>query len=125
MENNFIKIMAEHSDEKLIDILQSRNQYQPIAVDAAINESINRKIIIDSNDLEVKYPMSSIISVQNEINEQEYISAKKKQAENDMLYGALWCIGGIIATAAHIGFIFWGAILFGGIQFFRGLLNSK
>lgn len=32
--------------------------------------------------------MSSIISVQNEIHEQEYINAKKKQAENDMLYGA-------------------------------------
>lgn len=91
MENNFIKIMAEHSDEKLIDILKGRNNYQPIAVDAAVKESINRKIIIDSNDLEVKYPMSSIISVQNEIHEQEYINAKKKQAENDMLYGALWC----------------------------------
>lgn len=123
--DSFKEVMSNNSDEKLIDILKNRNKYQPIAVDAAINESINRKIIIDSNDLEVKYPMSSIISVQNEINEQEYISAKKKQAENDMLYGALWCIGGIIATAAHIGFIFWGAILFGGIQFFRGLFNSK
>lgn len=123
--DNFKEVMSNNSDEKLIDILKNRNKYQPIAVDAAVNESINRKIIIDSNDLEVKYPMSSIISVQDEINEQEYISAKKKQAENDMLYGALWCIGGIIATAAHIGFIFWGAILFGGIQFFRGLSNAK
>ena len=123
--DNFKEVMSNNSDEKLIDILKNRNKYQPIAVDAAVNESINRKIIIDSNDLEVKYTMSSIISVQDEINEQEYISAKKKQAENDMLYGALWCIGGIIATAAHIGFIFWGAILFGGIQFFRGLSNAK
>ena len=123
--DSFKEVMSNNSDEKLIDILKNRNKYQPIAVDAAVNESINRKIIIDSNDLEVKYPMSSIISVQNEIIEQEYISAKKKQAENDMLYGALWCIGGIIATAAHIGFIFWGAILFGGIQFFRGLSNAK
>jgi hypothetical protein len=123
--DSFKEVMSNNSDEKLIDILKNRNKYQPIAVDAAVNESINRKIIIDSNDLEVKYPMSGIISVQNEISEQEYISAKKKQAENDMLYGALWCIGGIIATAAHIGFIFWGAILFGGIQFCRGLFNSK
>lgn len=123
--DNFKEVMSNNSDEKLIDILKNRNKYQPIAVDAAVNESINRKIINDSNDLEVKYPMSSIISIQDEINEQEYISAKKKQAENDMLYGALWCIGGIIATAAHVGFIFWGAILFGGIQFFRGLSNAK
>jgi hypothetical protein len=123
--DSFKEVMSNNSDEKLIDILKNRDKYQPIAVDAAVNESINRKIIIDSNDLEVKYPISSINSVQNEINEQEYISAKKKQAENDMLYGALWCIGGIIATAAHIGFIFWGAILFGGIQFFKGLSNAK
>ncbi|KAB1157952.1 hypothetical protein [Flavobacterium luteum] len=122
---SFKDVMSNNSDEKLIEILSNRNKYQDIAVDAAIKESIDRKIIIDINDLEVKYPMSSIMAFQNEISKQELISAQKKQAENDMLYGALWCIGGIIATAAHIGFIFWGAILFGGIQFFRGLINSK
>jgi hypothetical protein len=51
-------------------------------------------------------------------------SAKKERAKKDMLYGALWCVGGIVATAANIGFIFWGAILFGGIQFFKGVINS-
>jgi len=45
------------------------------------------------------------------------------QAKKDMLYGALWCIGGTVLTLSNIGFIFWGAILFGGIQFFRGLIN--
>jgi len=123
--NSFKEVMSLNSDEKLIEILSNRNKYQDIAVDAAIKESIDRKIIIDIIDLELKYPMSNIISVQNEINEQEYLSAKKKQAKNDMLYGALWCIGGIVATAAHIGFIFWGAVLFGSIQFFRGLSNSQ
>lgn len=50
--------------------------------------------------------------------------AKKERAQKDMLYGALWCIGGTVATLANIGFIFWGAILFGGIQFIKGLVNS-
>lgn len=50
--------------------------------------------------------------------------AKKKRAQKDMLYGALWCIGGIIATAANIGFIFWGAIVFGAIQFIKGAASS-
>ena len=49
--------------------------------------------------------------------------AKKDAAKKDMLYGALWCVGGTVATMAHIGFIFWGAIIFGGIQFFKGLIN--
>jgi hypothetical protein len=54
----------------------------------------------------------------------QIIDAKKERANKDMLYGALWCIGGIIATVADIGLIFWGAIVFGGYQFFRGLSNS-
>lgn len=49
--------------------------------------------------------------------------SKKEAAKKDMLYGALWCVGGTIATFANVGFIFWGAILFGGIQFFKGLFN--
>lgn len=49
--------------------------------------------------------------------------AKKERAKKDMLYGALWCIGGIAATASGIGLIFWGAILFGGIQFIKGPAN--
>lgn len=55
--------------------------------------------------------------------EDQISDAKKEQAKKDMLYGALWCVGGTVATLANIGFIFWGAILFGGIQFFKGLIN--
>jgi hypothetical protein len=50
--------------------------------------------------------------------------AKLEKAKKEMLYGALWCIGGTLATAAQIGFIFWGAILFGTIQFLRGLVHT-
>jgi hypothetical protein len=49
--------------------------------------------------------------------------AKYEKARKDMVYGALWFCGGTILTIADIGFIFWGAILFGGIQFFKGLIN--
>jgi len=57
--------------------------------------------------------------------EQQINDAKKSRAQKDMLYGALWCVGGIVATAAHIGFIFWGAIIFGAIQFFKGVANMS
>ena len=50
--------------------------------------------------------------------------AKLERARKDMLYGALWCIGGTVLTFAEIGYIFWGAIVFGGIQFIRGAINS-
>ncbi|MES2776477.1 MAG: hypothetical protein V4722_20030 [Bacteroidota bacterium] len=54
----------------------------------------------------------------------EIRAIKKDRAQKDMLYGALWCIGGTVATLAEVGFIFWGAIVFGGIQFFKGVANS-
>jgi len=56
-------------------------------------------------------------------------AARSRVATKNMLYGALWCIGGIIVTAITFSaasgggryVIAWGAILFGGIQFLRGL----
>ncbi|RYD92110.1 MAG: hypothetical protein EOP50_13205 [Sphingobacteriales bacterium] len=53
----------------------------------------------------------------------EFTRVKKERAQKDMLYGGLWCAGGTILTIADIGFIFWGAIVFGGIQLVRGLVN--
>jgi len=49
---------------------------------------------------------------------------KRARANKDMLFGALWCIGGTVATMANVGYIFWGAIIFGGIQFFRGVMQA-
>ncbi|MDX2362319.1 MAG: hypothetical protein QNK23_16040 [Crocinitomicaceae bacterium] len=51
-------------------------------------------------------------------------SANKEQAYKNMGFGALWCVGGIIATAADVGFIFYGAIVFGGIQFIIGAIGA-
>nr|WP_294945449.1 hypothetical protein [uncultured Mucilaginibacter sp.] len=54
---------------------------------------------------------------------QQVTDARRAKAKNDMIYGALWFAGGLILTLAHVGFIFWGAMLFGGIQFFKGVIN--
>lgn len=55
--------------------------------------------------------------------QESYSEAKHQQGRQDMLWGAVWCIGGIVATAANIGFIFYGAIFFGAIQFFSGVIK--
>lgn len=119
--NNFEKVMAEHPDETLLNILKNRNDYQKEASDAAINEAIKRKLVSDLTDLQIKLP-SSAKPINPQFEEEKIIT--KEKAKRDMLFGALWCVGGIIATLADIGFIFWGAIVFGGIQFFRGLINN-
>jgi hypothetical protein len=54
---------------------------------------------------------------------------EKKQAGKDVLYGALWLGGGLVVTLISLsngrgGVIAYGAIIFGGIQFFRGLMKS-
>jgi hypothetical protein len=56
--------------------------------------------------------------------EEEIRKARQSRANKDMLYGALWCVGGTIATVSNIGYIFWGAIVFGAIQFFSGVAKS-
>ena len=50
---------------------------------------------------------------------------KSHPGKNDMIWGAVWCIGGIIVTLLSIGngagVIAYGAIIWGTIQFFRGV----
>ena len=54
----------------------------------------------------------------------EFINAElKRRAKNDILWGSIWCGGGIVLTLAEIGYIYWGAIIFGGVQLIRGLVN--
>lgn len=58
--------------------------------------------------------------------------SKKENGKKDMLYGALWCIGGIVVTAITYSaasgggtyIVAWGAIFWGAIQFIKGLINS-
>lgn len=51
-----------------------------------------------------------------------FIEAQKKDGQRDILWGSVWCIGGLIATIADFGYVFWGAIVFGGIQLIRGII---
>lgn len=59
--------------------------------------------------------------------------AIREAGKKNMLYGALWCIGGIVVTAVtysaaapgDIYVVAWGAIVFGAIQFFRGVWQAS
>jgi len=52
--------------------------------------------------------------------------------QRNMLVGGLWCLGGILVTAVTYAnassgggryVVAWGAIVFGAVQFFKGLAN--
>ena len=110
--------------------METNQAEQQEAINQIYNYAANLLVTQKKNNYEVKQALiekgldenSADIVVENLNN--QIATAKKERANKDMLYGALWCVGGIVATAAHIGFIFWGAIVFGGIQFFKGVLNA-
>ena len=60
--------------------------------------------------------------------------ALQSHAKKNMLYGALWCIGGIVITVVSYGaaasgsgggtyVVTWGAVIFGAVQFIRGVIQ--
>ena len=120
--NNFEIIMDGHSDKMLIDILKNRNDYQQEASACAIQESINRKIIDDWDDLQIKYP---VFQEMKHVESENEINFRKEKAKKDMFYGALWCTAGIIVIKLDLGFVFWHALVIGGIQLYRGISNFE
>lgn len=78
------------------------------------------KQLLISQGLDAESAAVVIKNLENELRD-----VKKAQAKKDLLHGGLWCAGGLALTVADIGFIFWGAIIVGGIQFFKGLVNLK
>lgn len=61
------------------------------------------------------------------------VDVRSKAGRKNMLQGALWCLGGIVVTAATYSaasaggtyMVAWGAIIFGAIQFFRGVGQAR
>ena len=57
----------------------------------------------------------------------------REAGRKEMIRGALWCVGGILVTAASYRaasrggtyVVAWGAIIFGAIKFFRGLARMQ
>ncbi|MDX6182070.1 hypothetical protein SGQ44_14010 [Flavobacterium sp. Fl-77] len=59
-------------------------------------------------------------NLENQLREVKYERARK-----NMIFGVIWFASGTIATVSGIGLIFWGAILFGSLQFYRGVINMN
>lgn len=97
------------------------NQSYNYAANLLLNE--NKSAYETKAALIEKGSSSEIATVIVDNLEDQIQEAKREKAKKDMLYGELWCVGGTALTFANVGFIFWGAILFGGIQFFKGLIN--
>jgi hypothetical protein len=101
---------------------ESLDHMNAYAADLLVNKTRTAEDVIEllkEKGLSHETASGIVFDLQDQIN-----SAKKSAANKDMLYGALWCVGGLILTFTDTGFIFWGAIIFGAIQFFKGVANS-
>jgi|SRR6218665_2329112 len=101
--NEFFK---EKGVEDYTEYYNSKNQF--------LEKSDEERILLDKKRRE----MMGVIDQRN-----------TKQSSNDVLYGGLWFVGGLLVTvislsSGHGGIVAYGAVIFGGIQFFRGLMNS-
>jgi hypothetical protein len=86
-------------------------------------------IMQDKNSYEVKQAlMEKGMSEESALSLIEALDDKIEKSENgahnnNILIGGLIFFAGLVATFAHLGYVFWGAIVFGGIQFFRGIFR--
>lgn len=108
--------------------MENQQQQQEEMADQLYNYAANQLFNEEKKPHEVKNDLiaqgldtQSAIAIVDNLTAQ-MSDAKKSQGKKDMMWGAVWCVGGLIGTLSDTGFIFWGAIIFGGIQFFRGLI---
>lgn len=118
----------EEQREK-IDQQEIVNQIYGFTADMLYNQkkSIEEtKAALIENGLRAEDADVVIANLQN-----QYKQEKREAGNKNMLYGALWCVGGLLVTiltysAASDGgtyVIAWGAVIFGAIQFFKGLFQ--
>jgi hypothetical protein len=92
----FNYFQQEYNDKSIIRKLLKKGYDEPRAV----------QMIIEARKLYVQHTL-------------------KRKAQKEIIFGSLWFVAGIVGTLANIGFIFWGAILYGMIQGAKGITNYK
>ena len=123
-------IEFENENKELLDTISDKKLTEEV-YEVAINLLVNNKRDVQEvHDILIKdyYPKvdtniaNRIIS---EIQHDYQEDTEEPSGNKNMFWGAIWCVGGIIFTVSDTGYIWWGAILFGGIQFFQGLIQSS
>lgn len=77
--NEFTKIMENHSNEKLLEVLETRNKFQENAKIAAVAEALKRGLILDENELIEKFPINvESNNLKGKLVEEGFLEFKKK-----------------------------------------------
>jgi hypothetical protein len=117
---NYMSTPTETSQQEAIQ--QLYNYAAGLKSDGRSEDDIKADLVTQGVDEESAGIIAADIEVQ-------FADLKNKAANKNMLYGGLWCIGGTIVTIATYSaaegggryVVAWGAIIFGAIQFFKGV----
>lgn len=109
----FVNGIYRYAAELMFERKKSKHETKKILVEKGLREE-DADVVIANLQAEAK-------------------QAKREAGSKNMLYGALWCIGGTVVTlvtysSASEGdsyIVAWGAIIFGAIQFLRGLFQKN
>ncbi len=114
-------------EQKAIDELS-----ETVASDLAEGKSQEHVVSeLVKQDWSEEWATQFVSQVERSMSKVRVRNAKASQYARHMIYGTLWVIGGTVVTAATYQaaseggtyLIAWGAILFGGIDFLRGLFG--
>lgn len=119
--------MEQKQDDQQAIVTQIYNLAANLMINEKKSAHQTRKILIE-NGLDAEIAQTVVSKLDTQISK-----AKKEKANKDMIFGALWCVGGLIVTivtyqAASGGgsyIVAWGAIIFGAVQFIRGMINAS
>lgn len=119
--------ISEQTTEDVIDSAYTEAYKLVIKQKKDVNEVDH---ILESKGLDESQRNSIIVSLlQIKSDKKAKRELRIANAPSDILYGGIWCIGGITLTCLSlllsdsigIGFLFWGAIVYGIQRFVRGL----
>lgn len=124
--NEFSKKMSEHSNQKLLEVLEFRNKYQEQAIKAAVQEAINRGLIDNLEDVNQKFPYKDSSNTLGEKSFEEEFFEFKKKITNIILvliFNFIWIF---IVVQININlhntefsiFNFWYPIVFGFLIYY-------
>ncbi|MGR6088575.1 MAG: hypothetical protein ACU4F9_10390 [Arcticibacter sp.] len=99
-KNQILEELLEYAKNQIINENQNPSDVKNILLSKGLEEDI-----IDRMLIEIK----------------EFKETNSKKSNNDLIFGFLWLAIGIGLTFANIGYIFWGAIVYGGYRLYKGL----
>tara|TARA_R110002050_G_scaffold39891_2_gene97866 strand:+ start:3428 stop:3799 length:372 start_codon:yes stop_codon:yes gene_type:complete len=100
-QSEAVKELHKYAESLLVEQKKSPEETKHLLVKDGLDE--------ESASAIVEHLVTQINEVSNE------------KAYKDIWVGLAWALGGLIANYSGVGFVFWGAVLYGAVRLFKGL----